>query len=219
MNDISLVEVASVAALSESMDTLNFHRIQAPVDFISEYPAKMKHIDRCLAEVKTSSNYTLQFDLGLRLGVGHSSLVYEIANPKLWSECGESLSVTLPPLVVKFAARKRNKYVAREAWFYDEMQTIQGIAIPWCYGWFEATLPEGKRFHPWEEDPEERKIWNEKDPLDESLFPAYGLGCFNEAARPLLTKLGDESTVTLLILERLGGPYLPVSVPLSDEIQ
>jgi hypothetical protein len=46
----------------------------------------------------------------------------------------------LPPLVIKVAARRRSDDLARETWFYEEMEDLQGVAIARCYGFFTAEI-------------------------------------------------------------------------------
>ncbi|KAF8810319.1 hypothetical protein BYT27DRAFT_7231974 [Phlegmacium glaucopus] len=46
----------------------------------------------------------------------------------------------LPELVIKVADSAHVEDLASEASMYDEMESLQGISIPRCYGWFEADL-------------------------------------------------------------------------------
>ena len=46
----------------------------------------------------------------------------------------------LPSLVIKVADQARIEDLAIEASMYEEMETLQGVAIPRYYGWFEAQL-------------------------------------------------------------------------------
>lgn len=145
-------------------------------------------------------------------------MVYEVLNPTLVHESTSAGDVEFPPLVIKIAARTKNKNLAREAWFYDEMQTLQGVVIPRCYGWFEAQLAEDTTFVPWDTDDIERSF-PEDDPTGERYFIYWARGSFNEDSRPLVERLHEDYTVSFILLERLGGPFLPVGVPLSKEIR
>lgn len=51
----------------------------------------------------------------------------------------------LPELVIKVADPDRLEDLAHEASMYDEMESLQGVAIPRCYGWFEGTLKPSQR--------------------------------------------------------------------------
>ena len=81
-----------------------------------------------------STSVTVQCSLGRKLGAVGTGLVYEvISSPESGSD-QDSESSIFPPLVAKIASRTRNKRIAREAWFYDEMRTLQGVVIPRCFG-------------------------------------------------------------------------------------
>ena len=54
----------------------------------------------------------------------------------------------LPPLVLKVGRFNGRAAIAREAWFYDEMECLQGVVVPRCYGWFEAQPRKGKPLDP-----------------------------------------------------------------------
>lgn len=124
-----------------------------PVDFIgTQRWDGITHEPRRTVPVDPSSEYHVGFSLGNKLSAGSSGLVYEVLNSTLVHESASAGYVDIPPLVIKIAARTKNKNLAREAWFYDEMQSLQGVVIPRCYGWFEAPLPEGTTFTPWEND-------------------------------------------------------------------
>ena len=56
---------------------------------------------------------------------------------------------SVPCRVVKFVLRKRNKAMIREAWFYDELQPLQGTVVPRCCGYYEAILPPNCTVIPW----------------------------------------------------------------------
>lgn len=49
----------------------------------------------------------------------------------------------LPPLVIKTSCWADS--LDREAWAYGEMESLQGISIPRCYGLYTAPLPFGCR--------------------------------------------------------------------------
>lgn len=46
----------------------------------------------------------------------------------------------LPELVLKVAKRTEVKRMAKEASMYEEMESLQGVGIPRCYGWFEVDM-------------------------------------------------------------------------------
>lgn len=75
------------------------------------------------------------------LGYGRSGSVFAV---DVFSEAHGDLQKTdtgfggLPELVLKISRGENPSSLAIEAAFYDEMESIQGIAIPRCYGLFEA---------------------------------------------------------------------------------
>ncbi|KAF8508404.1 hypothetical protein JB92DRAFT_2832404 [Gautieria morchelliformis] len=56
----------------------------------------------------------------------------------------------LPSLVIKIAARRRSDDLAHGAWFYEEMEGIQGAAIARCYGFFTAEIEQNSQVLDWE---------------------------------------------------------------------
>jgi len=106
----------------------------------------------------------LNMKIGDCLGSGRTSFVFE-AEP-LYLPPGSSI----PPLVAKFGLPGFSKFLLREAWFYEEMQTLQGEVIPWCYGLYYARIPRGTvAFLPWFRG-EFRTLWKEDiSELDKSI--------------------------------------------------
>ncbi|KIM46838.1 hypothetical protein M413DRAFT_440413 [Hebeloma cylindrosporum] len=117
----------------------------------------------------------LELTLASKLGSGRVGHVYELDDSKTKLSGPSSSDVFVRPLVVKVGGKNYSPDLAKEAWNYEEMECIQGIAVPLCYGLFQAMLPEdGMQVKPW---------------LDEDHV---------ETA----TK---NSLVSLLVLERVGG--------------
>ena len=173
---------------------------------------------KLLPSVTSAISITVQFTLGRKLDEGGTGMVYEIISSPIGSQ--GSASAEIPPLVAKIGARSKNKRIAREAWFYDELQTLQGVMVPRCYGCFEARLPDDCTFKPRDERVEEPVVVDPEYEIvpDEEFFRTRLLGAFNEGSRELLTRLDDDRTVTILLLERLSEPFLPVGVPIPDSV-
>ncbi|KAF8482318.1 hypothetical protein JB92DRAFT_3132422 [Gautieria morchelliformis] len=57
----------------------------------------------------------------------------------------------LPSLVIQVAARHHSDDLARAAWFYEEMEDIQGVAIGHCYGFFTAEIESNSQVLDWAE--------------------------------------------------------------------
>jgi hypothetical protein len=95
----------------------------------------------------------LELTLTSKLGNGRVGHVYALDDSKTKiSAPSNSIDVFVHPLVVKVAGRDipLSTDLMKEAWNYEEMECIQGVAIPRCYGIFQARLPEdGMQVEPW----------------------------------------------------------------------
>lgn len=83
---------------------------------------------------------------------------------------------TIPNLVIKVANSKHQDSLAKEAAIYDEMESIQGIAVPRCYGFFETELA-----------------------MDDGWS-------FSDVDNRSSTSSSQTGIISVLLLERLGGP-------------
>ncbi|KAF8516611.1 hypothetical protein JB92DRAFT_2909592 [Gautieria morchelliformis] len=100
-----------------------------------------------------------------RLGYGRVGSVYPL-------RIDDNNQYTLPSLVIKVAARRRSDDLAREAWFYEEMEDIQGVAIARCYGFFTAEIEQNSEVLDWAEsdadcDEEEVDVRGEASPSED----------------------------------------------------
>ncbi|KII84865.1 hypothetical protein PLICRDRAFT_179195 [Plicaturopsis crispa FD-325 SS-3] len=74
--------------------------------------------------------------------------------------------------------------MAREAWFYEEMECLQGVAIARCYGFFQTELSDSVHIGLWDND--------EGDEDNEGVTEAAKVGADNPRV------------LSILLLERLG---------------
>ena len=90
---------------------------------------------------------TLRLSLGEKIGAGACGFVYEATDVSLSGSprCPKS---ALPPLVVKISRNGRAAGIEHEAFYYEEMECIQGVVVPRYYGFFQADVPEGAYFDP-----------------------------------------------------------------------
>ncbi|KAF8531754.1 hypothetical protein JB92DRAFT_2848651 [Gautieria morchelliformis] len=100
-----------------------------------------------------------------RLGYGRVGSVYPL-------RIDDNNQYTLPSLVIKVAARRRSDDLAREAWFYEEMEDIQGVAIACCYGFFTAEIEQNSEVLDWVKsdadcDEEEVDVRGEASPSED----------------------------------------------------
>ncbi|KAF9505056.1 hypothetical protein BS47DRAFT_581164 [Hydnum rufescens UP504] len=132
---------------------LFYHRTVAPLDLVPFLklgsPAApeldlVPFIPRPPSTLPEPGDVHVQVIFGEEKGWGRSSFVHEVnVLPTT------TLPAHLPPLVLKVARSKRRAEIGREAWFYDELECLQGVVLPRCYGWFEAELAEGQSFAHW----------------------------------------------------------------------
>lgn len=98
----------------------------------------------------------------------------------------------------------------REAWFYEEMECLQGVAIPRYYGCFKLSLEKGCRVHPWNDT---QCYSSDTDPdycADRVQYPEEALVESGVSPHPLLEELILETnSVYVTILERLSPELRP----------
>lgn len=137
----------------------------------------------------------LEVSLGEELGYGRIGSVraINILSPNAGND--------LPQLVMKVSNRKRSKNLAREAWFYEEMEQLQGISVPRCYGFFEARLEVGHKASTW--DPYRDDSYDEEEGED-----------IEEDIEKKDTEKDSEQFLSILILERLGS-HMPIGEPID----
>jgi hypothetical protein len=108
-----------------------------------------------------------QGDLCLRLSIDAERVGYGRVGSVYPVSIHTSSQYCLPPLVIKVAARRRSPNLAREAWFYEEMEHIQGVAIPRCYGLFTAEIDPNSEVLDWAETDAEYDPNKTATPLEE----------------------------------------------------
>lgn len=164
---------------------------------------------------------TLSFTLGEPVSYGRSGIIFDAADVCVVPRDGnESPTGYLPPLVVKIGRANRCYSLAREAWFYEEMESIQGVAIARYYGCFKMELPPGRFVYPWQESLFKTE---DDDDCDEFIdFDEYPMDALREtgvAPHPLLAELiQQERHVFVLVLECLG-PRLGTGVWHPEDVQ
>lgn len=176
---------------------------------------------RPIRQTPVSEDIELDVKLSRRLRTGSNSLIYEVDAVRE-AQTKDGQPIRIPPLICKIAPHRRNKPIAREAWFYDEMQTLQGLIIPCCYGFFVAQIPERMELLPRMEDVKlhTRERQDDSNAAMEGYYEKLGIGAFveNPANRELLTRLEDPRCVSVLLLERLGPPVLPRSGDFTSSV-
>jgi hypothetical protein len=174
------------------------HRTVAPFDlvpFLSLAPheeAPEPFIPRPPSTLPEPGDLHVQLIFGEEKGWGRSSAVHEVDILPT-----TTLPAHLPPLVLKVARSKRRAEIAREAWFYDELECLQGVVLLRCYGWFEAELTEGQSFDHWTRAT--RRSSDTKDSNPEWWF---------KHSKQLTAMSHSRNYVSVLLLEKMGGKLL-----------
>ena len=80
----------------------------------------------------------------------------------------------LPSPVVEIVDPKTLR--GREAWFYEEMEDLQGVSIAWCYRFFNAEVPNGCEILSWADRDEtlEEEVLNTESNNTAAPFPGVG---------------------------------------------
>ncbi|KAF8530584.1 hypothetical protein BU17DRAFT_79418 [Hysterangium stoloniferum] len=101
------------------------------------------------SKLPAPGNGTLRVIVKDQLGQGRVGTVYSvnIVSPEEGPH--------IPPLVIKVSDRYRSAKLAREAWFYEEMEHLQGVSIGRCYGFFQVELTEECEVPNWRKISEE----------------------------------------------------------------
>ncbi|KAF8524650.1 hypothetical protein BU17DRAFT_84713 [Hysterangium stoloniferum] len=101
------------------------------------------------SKLPAPGNGTLRVIVKDQLGQGRIGTVYsvDIVSPEE--------RPYIPPLVIKVSDRYRSAKLAREAWFYEEMEHLQGVSIGRCYGFFQVELTEECEVPNWRKISEE----------------------------------------------------------------
>lgn len=139
-------------------------------------------------------NLHLELRLDKLIGSGRSGAVYQVS-VCIDKSSPEVSSLFIPPLVAKISQRYRNEDLEHEMYNYEELESLQGVVVPRCYGLFEGKVPRTHTILP----PE--KVRDAKD----------------EASNNRPTPRGLNGVVCVLLLERLGD-RLPIGQPLPEGI-
>ncbi|KAF4612894.1 hypothetical protein D9613_011116 [Agrocybe pediades] len=103
--------------------------------------------ERLASTLPPPGNFELTISLDEMIGDGRCGKVYTTSLLHLVDPSSSSLADIinpglpyLPSLVIKVADQDRVDDLANEASVYDEMESLQGVVIPRCYGWFEVEV-------------------------------------------------------------------------------
>ncbi|EPQ52947.1 hypothetical protein GLOTRDRAFT_139931 [Gloeophyllum trabeum ATCC 11539] len=172
---------------SENGSDMDLHLIRTPpeaqncVQFVqsrregvalSEMPARPS------STLPEPGNAVLIVRLKEGLGKGRAGAVHDV------EICACSTPFDIPPLVVKVANRDFCDDLSKEAWLYEEMESLQGVAVPRYYGYFLAELPPHAKVASW------NRIATTKFPI--SILLLERLGGKLPLGRPIPQNLQDD---------------------------
>lgn len=221
----------------KKFESATLNRTTLPVDLIDPYPHPKleawngRRPDECYepngpiprppSTLPTPAHHTLSFSLGEAVSCGRSGIIFDAADVRVIPrDENDAPTGYLPPLVVKIGRANRCYSLAREGWFYEEMESIQGVAIARRYGCFDMELPPGRFVEPWQdfrfrtdEDAEKDDFIDFDEYSEESMIDA------GVAPHPLLVELiREQRRVFILVLECLG-PRLGTGRFHSEDVQ
>ena len=190
---------------------------------------------RLPSKLPPPGNLTLSLILGDRIGSGRSGVVFN-ATIDTGTSSAEIRAKAIPPLVVKISRYNHHIDLLHEAFYYGEMECLQGVIVPRFYGLFQGRLPPGTSLFPPGERPDDaRRLVPDPEPENEDsiteeqssgkhwedVYPGEDDGhttshLNSEDVQRLKDLKQDTSIVSILVLERLGGK-LPIGEELPEQ--
>lgn len=169
-----------------------------------------------------SESLCIELSLDGALAHGRCGIVYRVNVHRVLSADGKELSdISLPPLVAKIAGMRYTSDITREAWFYDELEALQGSVVPRCFGLFEAVLPDDTMLVPWEAhgiDSDEQEYYPDADSdwADPEAPWSDGEHVVRSRRDP---RVPSPLTVSLLLFEELDSTELPLGGEMNKDLQ
>lgn len=171
----------------------------------------------------------LQLRLGKLIGTGRFSHVYEVQVLGISNGAagGSHFDLELPNLCIKLAEPDKPRSLAREAWFYEQLDLmgLQGVVVPHNFGLFTAHCSL-EHVIPWRTN----DWFFRKDEREESIFTCeagqqYDAQCYEPEDDECLQDDSHGSNhnsywksfhqdpgspvISLMLLERLGNTLVP----------
>ncbi|KZV88095.1 hypothetical protein EXIGLDRAFT_839520 [Exidia glandulosa HHB12029] len=221
LNAVAAVTLEGIVQhIDGSPISATFHRHELLPDMVQVYPVKDLDdgffippegtyrpegvVPRSRSTLPPPGNVHLNLKLGKFIGDGRSGIVFE----------AEQLSNAVvehafPPLVVKVVRRERCQSGAREAWFYDHLECLQGVVLPRCYGWFELQLTPEWEVPAWSTFPTSKRGTDAKEgPAEFMNYHIFELREKNIGPSPLMTELAAaRDRLFILVMERMGDCF------------
>lgn len=150
-------------------------------------------------------NLHLTLKLGSRLSRGRCGVVHT-ASVSLCNSSPEISSFFVPPLVAKISYSDKHEDLAHELFYYEEMESLQGVAVPRCFGLFHTGAAEG--------------LYHVLEELEEPKMPARepSWGDIDDDYEEPVVEEDFCGPVSILLVEQLGE-HLPIGKPLPTGTQ
>ena len=179
------------------------------------------------------ANMSLALSLGPKIGHGRSGVVFE-ASIDFQSSSREVASFAIPPLVVKISRAGHCNDLRHEAFYYEEMESIQGVIVPRYYCLFETWYTSPGCFVSVTDDQVAYDLLQNDSPDDRDSDSSFDSDSSDEYDEDSLLELDTSShtiqqlykenfvnsscpPVCIIVMERLGDK-LPIGQPLRDDI-
>ncbi|GJJ09990.1 hypothetical protein Clacol_004216 [Clathrus columnatus] len=175
LNAFSEVIVHGLLLKDEASIPLTFHRGVSREGELCEIPFGPDAVCRGIpprppSNLPPPGGEHLSIMLGETLGSGRVGTVHRAIL------LGHDYDTKLPPLVIKVSRQKLSESIEQEAWFYEELEHVQGIAVPLCYGFFQARIEDGTEVTTWNDDKSYIKHKRQGDPTLLSILLLERLG-------------------------------------------
>ena len=138
MHDVRSVSLHYPESIKKGVLPLEASKVPIPQDLVGHFEEMEESYfrpeglpPRVSVDLPESRQLHLDLQIGGLLGKGRAGFVFSVIQ--------EGEAAKLPPLAVKVARQSFNKFVAREAWFYDELAFLEGSIIP-RFGIFPVQL-------------------------------------------------------------------------------
>ncbi|KAH8101339.1 hypothetical protein DFH11DRAFT_1736502 [Phellopilus nigrolimitatus] len=179
-----------------------------------------------------AANARLDISLSEKISDGRCGRTFRITVDSLTFSGGATAhhDCGLPPLCIKMAAPGMSRRLSKEAWCYEEMEKLQGMAIPHCYGWFESELAEGHQIvaigagigvDSDSDSTSGKSNYEDSDDSEEHDGSKIGGQSNQEMQNAEKARLKSSNVISILLLEELGERLLDVREfpqPLRDDI-
>ncbi|KAG2008037.1 protein kinase subdomain-containing protein PKL/ccin3 [Coprinopsis cinerea AmutBmut pab1-1] len=168
---------------------------------------------------------TLELRLVRRISEGRIGVTYVAEVVSATRKCTDVRSTLPPTLCLKFAKPEFSRSLAREAWFYEQLDSLQGISVPISFGFFASTAAEQRHFpdvefEPWrnrkvlfkdtDKIPHDIDRYASPDWLPDDVPEYYKRERFEDPPSKCnspwykWSRLDDNPTISVLVLELLG---------------